>query len=500
MLIFSRRLPFSAVVFIYSMVGLVSFWPILGKDFSSDDFQVIDRVVFNKVFVPAGFFRPLSDISFYLNYLVGGFEPAVYFVFNFVVHLLSTILLYRFCIRLAFLFSVEGKFFPFVAGLLFLIYPFHNEALAWAVGRGASMAAFFSIAAMNIVLGKGSNFTRTWAASLCYFLAISAYESAMPLPVILCILSGMRKEQGVALTGLAIGLSISLVGHFALRYVLSGSVLGEYASGIFSLAFPGYLAHGFKAFGRLFLPPTNNSTLFVILTTAVLALLMWQLFRKAISAGTKWWRNPWIATGIFLMSSMLICIVFPVSTKTSESDRLLYFPSVFASIFIAMILAKKQQSQPRFSVLLILLLVFLSEYFLQLNHMNWRRASEITRSLVGIAKSKPANGTMYFINIPGEYNGAYVFRHGFKEALHINNLDTSMHVMVNLFDKEEMRTSPPVIEAFTSDQQTDIYPGVEVYRDAEGKTGWIRHQQTQYNISPSDHIWYWNKYAFVKLF
>ena len=56
------------------ILGLLIYLPVLNKGLLSDDFLVMRRVGLDGVVFIKGFFRPLSDITLYFNYWMGGFE------------------------------------------------------------------------------------------------------------------------------------------------------------------------------------------------------------------------------------------------------------------------------------------------------------------------------------------------------------------------------------------------------------------------------------------
>ena len=94
----SRLGAFPGVQLVLFCIGsLLLFYRNLGRTFAADDFEVIRRVVVERRFLIPGFFRPLSDVSLYANFLIGGLHPAVYYLFNILVHGVNCFLLYRFC-------------------------------------------------------------------------------------------------------------------------------------------------------------------------------------------------------------------------------------------------------------------------------------------------------------------------------------------------------------------------------------------------------------------
>ncbi|HEV3326415.1 MAG TPA: hypothetical protein VG052_12445, partial [Puia sp.] len=220
------------------------FFPMLGRTFVSDDFEVMQRVARGDFRTP-GFFRPLSDWSLYLNFLLGGLHPAGYYLFNILVHGVNSWLVWRFCRKWPWA-GDEGmqRKYAVLAALLFLAYPFHNEGIAWVLGRGASLAALFGLAVLVIVaggpggagIGPGVEVAGAGAgpgveapvtgkkiiwAGILYFIGMMAYESVVLLPLIcfvILVMRGAGRKEMIRWGGV---LGFALISHLALRIVLA---------------------------------------------------------------------------------------------------------------------------------------------------------------------------------------------------------------------------------------------------------------------------------------
>ena len=174
-----------AVFLGFLALGLIIYFPVLNKGLLSDDFLVMRRVGLEGVVFIKGFFRPLSDITLYFNYWMGGFEGIYYTSFNLLLHVFGSFFLYLFCKRWNGLPATNRKYFAILVGLLFLTYPFHNESVVWGVGRASLLAGFFGIAAMLVSV---SNLKFSWQlvwANLFYFIGLTAYESIFLLPAMI---------------------------------------------------------------------------------------------------------------------------------------------------------------------------------------------------------------------------------------------------------------------------------------------------------------------------
>src|SRR5580658_6184670 len=102
--------------------AMVLFYSNLGRSFASDDFEVVRRVAVDRQLLIPGFFRPLSDLTLLGNYLVGGFDPAGYYLFNILIHGVNAYMVFVFCRWWGW---GGGGGYALIAALFFLAYPFH---------------------------------------------------------------------------------------------------------------------------------------------------------------------------------------------------------------------------------------------------------------------------------------------------------------------------------------------------------------------------------------
>ncbi len=147
-------------------------------------------------------YRPLLDISFTLNYYLGGLNPAGYHVFNLLFHILNGLLVYVIAGMIA---NRGGKgFAPLVAALLFVVHPVQTEAVNYIHARSSILVTFFMLLSLylfvkyNASSGKRPGY---YAGALGAFVAgVLTKELAFTLPLLLLLydfyfISGGRKED-----------------------------------------------------------------------------------------------------------------------------------------------------------------------------------------------------------------------------------------------------------------------------------------------------------------
>jgi tetratricopeptide (TPR) repeat protein len=85
-------------------------------------------------------FHPVTSLTFYLNYLVGGLDPFGYHLVNVIIHGLNAVLTF------VFLFQILGHRALWTAAAvaaIFAIHPSHVEAVVWITARKDVMCTFF---------------------------------------------------------------------------------------------------------------------------------------------------------------------------------------------------------------------------------------------------------------------------------------------------------------------------------------------------------------------
>ena len=149
-----------------------------------------------------GTYRPLTILSFSLDYRIWGNTAAGFRLTNLLLHALNGCLV--FALASSLLGSVPGAW---AAATVYLIHPVHSEALNSIVGRGELLAAAFIFTAW-LLFRNG----RTLPAAIIFFLGLLSKESAITFPAVMALdivlLKGgfknvLQKWRRLAVLGLA---------------------------------------------------------------------------------------------------------------------------------------------------------------------------------------------------------------------------------------------------------------------------------------------------------
>ncbi|MBL7700499.1 MAG: hypothetical protein JNK79_20205 [Chitinophagaceae bacterium] len=480
----------------FTGAALIIFAPSTGRIFLSDDYCTLHNVVENNSIWLETFFRPIGDLTLMWSYKLTGWNPFYFYLTNIILHAVNSFLLYVFCLEW---FGRESRyvFFAVAAGLIFLTYPSHSEPILWAIGRGVSLAVFFSLLAMITVIGNIRTDVKYILAGLLYFIALACYESVLLLPVILCFLS-QRTSRKFAIR-MAIVLTAALFLHLLLRYYLTGGIWRAYNGVIFTKDLIQYLTTFSKILLRLFIPPFDYPLFFTLCGVVVYAILTVVLYnnRKRFESD-RLFTNTLLLVVTGLLSTILVALSFGLSTRTSEGDRLMYFPSVFYSILLSFLTVRLIYTL-RWSLLAVVLIVVVQSAFLVINQGNWNRASEMAAKVLNGVARHPQR-PLYIINMPSDYYGAYVFRNCLPEALSHYGMDTSGVRIVNILRSAEMEIRKIPIAPETKGVRTFIWPEtlLEVRRDSVISMTLGSDSAIAVNV-PASSFLYWNNNDLVPL-
>jgi hypothetical protein len=322
------------------------------------------------------------------------------------------------------------RFAPYLAGLLFLCYPFHNEAIIWIVGRGTSMATLAALLTLWVLTSDIPQLLKQSLSTLCVFVGALAYESALLIPILALPILVFRGTRRKYLVGYAISWGIAVALHLLMRRRFCGGPLNAYGRGIFRHAWTNYAGNLPKVLGRLFLPPDANSRLQVlvfvllIISLTIVAIRLWRSVR-----GHRSLRQTVLALGWMLLISLFVAEVAGVSTRTSESDRFLYMPSAFLCALAAVAVLRLPCGKARGVVIVLLMALSLLE--LWLNDRHWVAASQIMRATVREIPEAPVGHRLFITGLPSDVCGAFIFRNGSYEALLLAGRDTARMVVAD---------------------------------------------------------------------
>ncbi len=485
---------------LFSVICFIIYSPVLGNDFLSDDYDSLYRIYIQKRILYREILRPMIDLSFYFNYMLSGLSPSSYYLFNISVHIINALLIFRFLSGFT-LFSKRDQYlFACLGGFLFLIYPFHNESVVWLSGRLSSMACLFAMISL-IIANERTGMKSVFASGFFYLVGLLCYESIIFLPAIILIVTWLKEKSFKKLIIPGFFWLLTIGSYLLTRFVLSGEITGIYGDRLFDHHIKQKILSAGKIFGRLFLPGSESS--YILLSISLVVFLFVLLILTIILTG-KFKKGDdklkYVALLALLLISLIIPVAFGVSTRTSEGDRLLYFPSCFLCMLIAGAIIWISESK----VYRLITILSISVYFicfLEINNHQWVKASRAARTILNSIRNK-GQENIVLINIPDELEGAFVFRNGFMKALKVHKMDTAGIKIMNFLKRSDYLKTGEIIHVQVKDSTMTIYPDVRIVNHMNGFLQLTNSQNKSSLDIRKDRnlIYYWNKAELIRLF
>ena len=171
------------VVLVLTIVGLAIYSNALHGEFISDDYlTVVDNQSIRHIQAIGEIWKDfntrfLVGLSFAVNFCLGQLNVFGYHLFNILLHIAVSFLVYRF-VRLTFatprmrndVLQPHARRWSFYAALIFLCHPIQTEGVAYITQRAVAMATFFYL--LTLILYIRGRLQQKWIYSVGAWLAM----------------------------------------------------------------------------------------------------------------------------------------------------------------------------------------------------------------------------------------------------------------------------------------------------------------------------------------
>ena len=323
-----------------------------------------------------GYYRPLINLTYWLDYKVWGMSAPGFRVTNVILHLLCCFVLFRVIFVL-----VGDRRAAFWVALLFALHPVNTESVSWIVSRNNILVTLFSLLSLFFYMkkckGEGLGYL---AASLFFFaMAILSKEfGLMMLPALVFYQRFLSRERPTAFKELMgyLPFVAVVVCYFFLRKTATGSWLSptEVGEQLRRLYFAPYIVtwnlkfilfpYGLHSF-IVDYPSgcVSREAVAGFLYVALLGVVCWTKRKDKVVM---------FSIALFHMALFPVLNIIPTSAVTLFSMRWLYFPMVFLALAVAQFLKKPLNTKLFFATtLLSLAVIYAGVYSHVLNKSLW---------------------------------------------------------------------------------------------------------------------------------
>lgn len=397
-----------AVVALFA--GAILLWP--GKlYFLNDDFLHLQLTSEGK-WLQQNSFRPICDLSMWIDYQLWGLNAVGYHVTNTLLHIICAILAFRFSNQLLVKYhqAAVASSNAILIAAIFFVYGFHSETIYWIIGRSASLGAFWFLLSLTCYMNRHSAKGHLFFI-LFFILGLFTYESVWIAPAVFLVLSWLEVKQGGSTWSrearYIVTPLVALVLYLLIRYLFIQQVVASYEADKFlRLDLRGLATNYLKLLLRSFSRQSGDFYLlgiaFLMGVTAVISFLITRRRQLALALVLIW------------LASYLPYLSLGIDTFGSEGERFLYLPSIFLAIItgIGMVNAARV-----YKYIISLLYFFVHILLLYEGRKAYELASNVTHSTVVAIKLLEGAKTIYFVQLPEENNGALIFRQGSEAAV-----------------------------------------------------------------------------------
>ncbi len=347
-----KRSSFLPFLFLAVCITAICLSPMFKNNFTNwdDEYYVIQNALlrgpdWQGIFIQpvVSNYHPLTIITLAINYALTGLDPSSYLLFNFLLHLLNTALVFYFIWNIS-----DKKIWPaFFTALVFGIHPMHVESVVWVAERKDVLYTLFFLLALLQYWRylQTSRAGKYWFSFLLFIFSLLSKPAAIVFPLVLLL---MDYWKGRAITRKTI---IEKIPFFILSFVFGIiTVKIQSHTAIAGLDFYPLTTRFFFAcyvimiyFFRFFIPyplsafhpypppdhlgvPILISPVFII---ALLAFLWYQRKNKLIVFGFLF----------FLVNLLLILQIISIGA-TIVSERYTYVPYIGLTFTLSMFLYK----------------------------------------------------------------------------------------------------------------------------------------------------------------
>ncbi len=418
------------------LFAVICYSTIIPSYFLSDDFTLISRVSQEGMFSTwgedtGGFFRPVTIFSFLTDLRIWNLNPAGYHLTNIFFHALAGFALFLLTRHLFKTWGLTEKVLPaFLTTCLFVALPSHSESVSWISGRTdviASTFGLFSLFSFALLIQKRS-ISLSILSILLFITGLLAKENIIILPLIwFALLAGNKLAKGKRPSPHSLWtLSASFLCLFVyliVRKILLGNFIGGLGTEKhLALLEPQSLLNLLRYILRVFLPglPRTSmhffeSHLALIIGVVTASILILVLILKHSRSSLS--RNRIILL-LLLGTCFLICLLPVMTLKVSLfdtlSERFLYMPSAFASIFLVTGVITLIPNRTT-STIVLSILILLEFSALQWINTRWITAGKLSQRIASEVSLVNPDSTV-ILNVPNNFQGAYIFRSGLTEA------------------------------------------------------------------------------------
>jgi tetratricopeptide (TPR) repeat protein len=370
--------------------ALAAFGASLGSGFHFDDYAIFSDPILRSSSGLAHLFdlrqtRPLTYLSFWLNYQIGGDHPIGYHAVNLLLHLGAVLLAYE-CLR-----RLLPERAAVIAAALFAIHPIQAEAVNYVWARSILLATVGCLASLLAWLDG-----RQWTAVAWFAAALLAKEECAAFPLMLWVV-GPGKTRGLAAMLL---LSMAAGGRVIYATLVTPGAPAGFQAGISPWRYLAAQSVVILRYLRLLIVPYGFTVDPEVKAPMWLGMAAWASILGAVVFA--WRGSPvknWVIAGLILLIPS--SSIFPAADLAA--DRRMYLPMLAFAAALGLVLAQVKTPWATAGLGAVLLACSVARTAVWMSEESlWReaveRAPDKVRPKIQLARALPAARALELLN------------------------------------------------------------------------------------------------------
>ncbi len=407
-----------AVFIVTGLLALAAFVIAVKDMFFFDEDIFITQL--NSAFMQQGWQRSvLVKQVFKFENILFGKAPAGYHIVSAVLHVLNAataVILFKKLLRF---FGVDKttslKSGAFIFFILFLFSSIHSEPLSYILAQGILLFTLFAqLSLVFFIEAAGGRKVAVITSIIFFMLSLLCYEISWMLPaVVSCMLvfgyrqSNMQRSRGIKIS---IVFWVVLFLWLAIKSLfISKSLVADYENiTAGSVPLVTICRNAAVLFVRNFIPPAKNTFIFIAGAIVFITVLLIVMVRLR-TTDPGYYRFS-VMLIVLVVLSFLPAALFGIDSHDSESERYIYFSSLFAIMLLAVFLTvcfKGNTASKYFATatgILYASLLFIMLY-------NYKTAGNFsTKYLNQLQLHTRGAAKVYTFNQPSQFKGALMLR------------------------------------------------------------------------------------------
>jgi hypothetical protein len=178
---------------------------------------------FTSNYLGGHYYRPITLLSFVVDSAIGHNSLSLYHLSNFIIHLLTSLLLFLILKNLRYSLAISS-----IASLFFALDPIHINTVGWIAGRGDLLAALFTLLALYFLQNfiEHNNPLQLLIVLVFVFLAFLSKEASLLIPFLFAAFLFVEQKE-FDFNRKSMGLFILIIISLGSYYILRGLLLSE---------------------------------------------------------------------------------------------------------------------------------------------------------------------------------------------------------------------------------------------------------------------------------